>query len=297
MQQEFTGIFTALTTPFQEGKILPDKFTDNIAKYNQYELAGYVIGGSTGENVYLTENERLTLLKTAKETAAPGRKIIAGTGCESTQNTIAATNRAADLGADAALVILPHYYKSLMTTAALKDYYLTIADKTRIPLIIYSMPHNTGITPSAKLIIELSQHPNILGIKDSSGNLSLLEEAKPFMPDGSTFLLGAGSLLFPGLLLGASGGIITLGAAAPELCAQLYDLFLQGKYEEAKRLQLNLVPLNQAVTRDHGVPGAKYALDLRGYYGGPCRSPCSPSTTLPKPPSTKSSLILIFSKN
>ena len=218
----------------------------------------------------------LLLLKTAKEAAAPSRKIIAGTGCESTQNSMAATNRAADLGADAALVILPHYYKSLMTEAALKEYFLRIADQARIPLIIYSIPRNTGITPSAELIIELSQHPNILGIKDSSGNLSLLEEAKPSMPNGSTFLLGAGSLLFPGLLLGASGGIITLGAAAPELCAKLYELFLQGKHEEAKVLQQNLVPLNQAVTRDYGVPGAKYVLDLRGYYGGPCRSPLLP---------------------
>ncbi len=276
MQQEFKGIFTALTTPFQEEQILLDKFTENINTYNQYELAGYVIGGSTGENVYLTDDERLILLKTAKAAAAPNRKIIAGTGCESTQNTIAATNRAADLGADAALVILPHYYKSLMTEAALRDYFLRIADQARIPLIIYSIPRNTGITPSAELIIELSQHPNILGIKDSSGNLSLLEDAKPSMPDGSTFLLGAGSLIFSGLLLGASGGIITLGAAAPELCTELYGLFLQGKHEEAKELQQNLVPLNQAVTRDYGVPGAKYVLDLRGYYGGPCRSPLLP---------------------
>ena len=276
MKQEFKGIFTALTTPFLEENIFPEKLTENINKYNQFELAGYVVGGSTGENVYLTDEERIRLLRAAKESAAPGRKIIAGTGCESTHNTIAATNRAADLGADAALVILPHYYKSLMTPAALKDYYLKIADKARIPLIIYSIPRNTGIIPPADLIIELSQHPNILGIKDSSGNLLLLEEAKPSMSDGSTFLLGAGSLIFPGLLRGASGGIITLGAAAPELCAQLYGLFLEEKSEEAKNLQFDLVPLNQAVTRDFGVPGAKYVLDLRGYYGGPCRSPLLP---------------------
>ena len=162
-----------------------------------------------------------------------------------------------------------------MTEAALKDYFLRIADQARIPLIIYSIPRNTGITPSAELIIELSQHPNILGIKDSSGNLSLLEEAKPYAP-WFYIPVGCWQSLFPGLVLGASGGIITLGAAAPELCAQLYALFLQGKHEEAKELQQNLVPLNQAVTRDYGVPGAKYVLDLRGYYGGPCRSPLLP---------------------
>jgi 4-hydroxy-2-oxoglutarate aldolase len=276
MKKEFKGIFTALTTPFGEEKVLPEKFRENIEKYNQYELAGYVIGGSTGENVYLTDDERDVLLRTARETAAPGRKLIAGTGCESTLNTIVATNRAAEMGADAALVILPHYYKSLMTVDALKAYFLTIADKAAIPLIIYSIPRNTGITPPAELIVELSLHPNILGIKDSSGNLTLLEEAGPFMPEGSTFLLGAGSILFPGLLMGASGGIMTLAATVPELCIQLYSLFLEGKFKEAKKLQLELVFLNQAVTRDHGVPGAKYVLDLRGYYGGPCRSPLLP---------------------
>lgn len=276
MKKEFKGIFTALTTPFGKEKILPEKFKENITRYNRHALAGYVIGGSTGENVYLTDGERKRLLKTAKDTAAPGRLLIAGTGCESTTNTIDATNRAADLGADAALVILPHYYKSLMTVDALKKYYVTIADNAAIPLIIYSIPRNTGITPPAELIVELSQHPNILGIKDSSGNLSLLEEARPFMPEGSTFLLGAGSILFPGLLMGASGGIMTLAATVPELCARLYKLFLEKKYQEAKKLQLELVFLNHAVTRDHGVPGAKYVLDLRGYYGGPCRSPLLP---------------------
>lgn len=276
MKPEFKGIFAALTTPFVNGEISPQKFIENIDKYNTHDLAGYVIGGSTGENVYLTDKELHTLIKTAKENAAPDRKVIAGTARESTKNTIEFTNRSADIGIDAALIILPHYYKSLMITDALKQYYLTIADKSQIPIIIYSIPRNTGITPDPQLIIDLSQHPNILGIKDSSGNLTLLEEAYPYMSEGSTFLLGAGSILLPALSLNASGGILTLGAVAPELCVKLYSLFLENRQDEAQKLQLEIVPLNQAITKIYGVPGAKYALDLRGYYGGLCRSPLLP---------------------
>jgi 4-hydroxy-2-oxoglutarate aldolase len=126
------------------------------------------------------------------------------------------------------------------------------------------------------LIIDLSQHPNILGIKDSSGNLSLLQEAYPSMRSGSAFLLGAGSILLSGLQLGASGGILTLAAVVPELCARLCALFKEQRWEQAVALQMDLVPLNQAVTKYYGVPGAKYALDLLGFHGGLCRLPLLP---------------------
>ena len=276
MNTEFKGVFAALTTPFKDERIHPDKLKENIEKYNTFDLAGYVIGGSTGEGVYLTDDEILSLTRTAKDTAGPGRKIIVGTARESTKNTLDLTNKVADIGVDAVLLVLPHYYKSLMHSAALKNHFTAIGDRAKVPVIIYSIPRNTGITPDPELIIELSQHPNILGVKDSSGNLSLLEEAFPRMASGSTFLLGAGGLLLTGLTMGACGGILTLGAVAPDLCAELYRLYYDNKQEEAKKLQLDLAPLNQAVTKDYGVPGAKYALDLRGYYGGPCRLPLLP---------------------
>jgi len=276
MHQDFKGIFTALTTPFEGENISPAKFHANISKYNEIDLAGYVIGGSTGESVYLTNDECISLVKTAKKNASPGRKIIAGTDRESTKNTLDFTNRAADEGIDAALICLPHYYRSLMNTDSLKKHYLTIAEQSRVPILIYSIPRNTGIMPTPELIIELSQHPNILGIKDSSGNLAFCEEVCPRLAPGSAFFLGAGSIIFPGLLMGASGGILTLAAAVPELCSKLYRLFLNKKWEAAKKLQLDLVPLNQAVTKIYGVPGAKYVLDLRGLYGGPCRLPLLP---------------------
>lgn len=283
MNTEFKGVFAALTTPFKDDRIYLDMLAENIRKYNDYELAGYVIGGSTGEGVYLTSDEILSLAQVAKDTAAPGRKIIVGTARESTTNTLSLTNQAADIGVDAALVVLPHYYKSLMHFEALKKHFLTIGDSTKVPVIIYSIPRNTGIIPDPELIIELSQHPNILGVKDSSGNLNLLEEAYPRMASGSTFFLGAGGLLLTGLATGACGGILTLAAVAPDLCARLYQLHCDNKQEEAKELQLDLTPLNQAVTKDYGVPGAKYALDLRGYFGGPCRLPLLPVDDKDKP--------------
>ncbi len=276
MTTEYQGIFAALTTPFVHDEIAPDRFRENIERYNQWGLAGYVVGGSTGEAVHLTDSECLALLKTTRETAAPGRKLIAGTARPSVRQTVAFTQQAADLGADAALIVLPHYYKGLMTAEALKAFFFSVADQVPVPVILYSIPQNTGITPAPGLIIELSQHPNIAGIKDSSGNLTLLEEAHSSMAPDSTFLLGAGSILLPGLQKGATGGILTLGAVAPELCVRLYGLYREKNWEEAKILQEMIVPLNQAITREHGVPGAKHALDLRSFYGGPCRLPLLP---------------------
>lgn len=273
---KYAGIFTALTTPFQDEKVHLGKFRENIQKYNQFDLSGYVIGGSTGEFVFLTDEECLSLVKTAAQTAAAKRKLIVGTARESVRSTVAFTCQAADLGAQAALIVLPHYYKGAMNQVALQKYYEFIADQVPIPVIIYSIPRNTGIIPSPRLIIDLSQHPNILGIKDSSGNLSLLQEAYPSMRSGATFLLGAGSILLSGLQLGASGGILTLAAVVPELCARLYALFKEQRWEQAVALQMDLVPLNQAVTKYYGVPGAKYALDLLGFHGGLCRLPLLP---------------------
>ncbi len=276
MSADYRGVFAALTTPFEEDEVSLDRFRENIDKYNQWDLAGYVVGGSTGEAIHLTDEECLSLIGAARKASAPGRKLIAGTARASARQTIVFTNRAADLGADAALIVLPHYYKGLMTPEALKAYYFSVADKIRIPLLVYSIPQNTGIVPPPELIVELSRHPNILGIKDSSGNLTLLGEAFPFMAPGSTFLLGAGSILLPALQLGASGGILTLGAVAPELCIRLYAHFQEQNWEKGRRLQMEVVPLNQAITKYYGIPGAKHALDLRGFYGGPCRLPLLP---------------------
>jgi len=276
MDKNFRGVFAALTTPFLGNDISLEKFRENIQKYNCYELSGYVILGSTGESVLLSDEESEQLVSAAKESASPEKKIIVGTARESTKITLDFTNRMAELGIDAALIRTPHYYKSLMNREALKSFYLSIAEQSKVPVIIYNIPRNTGISLESLLILELAKHPNIVGMKDSSGNLAFLGEVIPHLQSDYSFLTGAGSIFLPGLFLGASGGILALAAVAPAECAQIYELFLKGEREEALKLQLSLVPLNKAIIHTFGIPGLKYALDLLGYYGGPPRLPLLP---------------------
>lgn len=274
--ERYQGIFAALTSPFVGEKISCEKLRQNIKRYNQTDLSGYVILGSTGEAVFLREKESDQLVTEARASAASGKKIIVGTARESTALTIEFTNRVAVLGADAALVKPPHYYKSKMNQDALKDHFLRIAERSKLPVLLYNIPQNTGVSIPPPLVLELSHHPNIAGIKDSSGNLANLVEVLPRARRGFVFLLGAGDLLWPGLLLGATGGILAMAAVVPELCARLYALYRAGRTEEAKKLQLDLVPLNKILTQSIGIPAIKYALDLLGYYGGPSRLPLQP---------------------
>jgi 4-hydroxy-2-oxoglutarate aldolase len=276
MHSNFKGVFAALTTPFIKDRISLEKLGENIQKYNRFQLAGYVVLGSTGESVYLTDEESEKLVEAAKKFAPKEKKIIAGTARESTRATLEFTNRMAGLGIDAALIRTPSYFKSLMGHESLKKHYLTIAEQAKVPLFIYNIPRNTGISVDSNLIIELSQHDNIAGIKDSSGNLSFLGEFLPHISPKFHVLLGAGSVFLQGLLLGAKGGILALAAVAPGPCVKLYELFSEKKLEEALRLQLQLIPLNKAIIQTYGIPGIKYALDLLGYNGGSPRLPLLP---------------------
>jgi 4-hydroxy-2-oxoglutarate aldolase len=182
----------------------------------------------------------------------------------------------ADAGVDAALVRSPSYYKSRMTEDALKAHFLAVAEKARVPVIVYNIPANTGISLEASLVIELSAHPNVIGLKESSGNIAFLGEVIRRVPSGFRYFLGSGSVFLPGLELGACGAILAVANAAPELCSKIYHLFREGKLEEARKLQLDLIPLNKALMERSGIAGLKYALDLRGYYGGPVRLPLLP---------------------
>jgi len=273
MEKRFKGIFAPLTTPFKNDDIYIEKFQENIHKYNDFSLSGYVISGSTAESVYLTDDEVEKLVKFAIEASSSDRQIIAGTARESTKITLEFSNRIADLGIDATLIRTPSYFKALMTQEALRKHYLTIADQAKIPLIIYHIPRYTGLSLSPELLAELSKHEMITGIKDSSGNMGFLDRVIPLLDPSFDFLLGAGSMLYPGLMMGSSGGVLALADVAPAQCTHLYNLFQEKQWDEAKKLQHDLVPLNQALTVEHGIPAIKYALDLIGFYGGPCRPP------------------------
>lgn len=272
-QPLFTGIFAALTTPLAGEEISLAAFRQNLSWYNRTSLDGYVVLGSTGEAILLDDKESLQLVEEAVKVTDSGKKIIVGTARESTRLTIQFTNQVAQFPVAAVLVRTPSYYKNLLTPTALKEHYLRLADACRKPIILYNIPQNTGISFNLETLFQLAEHPNIIGIKDSSGNLNFLVKALPHLPGDFSFLLGAGGLMYSGLTLGASGGILATAAVAPELCCQLFRLVQENKQNEARQLQLRLAPLNSFLTQEYGIPGIKYALDLRGLYGGPTRSP------------------------
>jgi len=268
------GIFPPLTTPFAaDGAIAPAKLRDSIARYNRLGLAGYVLNGSTGESVLLRWEEIYRLWEAAKESAAPGKVLIAGTGAESTAETIEHTNRAASLGFDAALVRTPHFYKPQMKLEALSEFYLRVADAARIPVLVYSVPIFTNLQVDSHLIARVAQHPNIIGMKDSSGDVEGVRKIISAAPKGFQTLVGSASTLFESLELGASGAILALANVLPELCVEIYDASRSGDSEGAHSLAQQLLAPAKILGPQYGIPGLKYALDRLGYYGGPPRPP------------------------
>jgi 4-hydroxy-2-oxoglutarate aldolase len=270
------GIYVALTTPFVGDEVSTDRIKDNVRKLNSIGLAGYLVLGSTGESVSLTDDESLALVEAVLEAAAPGKKVLVGTARESTKGTIDFTANLPARGVAAVLVRPPSYFKSNMTHEALEAHYRAVADSSRYPILVYNMPQNTGISLEPRLIIELAQHPNIHGLKESSGSLSFLAEVVREIPDRFHYFLGSGNVVYPGLEMGACGAILAVANAAPEMCGEIFRLFQAGKKDDARRLQLDLVPLNKALVGVYGIAGLKHAQDLRGYHGGPTRLPLLP---------------------
>jgi len=274
---ELRGIFAPLTAPLAlDGAIAPARLRENIARYNGAGLAGYVINGSTGESVLLQWEEVYRLWETAREAAAPGKLLVAGSGAEGTLETIGHTNRAAALGFDLALVRTPHYFKPQMTIDALAEYYLRVADAARIPVMVYSVPIFTHLTVEAPLVARLAQHPNIIGMKDSSGDVKGVAAIIAAAPRQFRTLVGSASTLFESLQLGAVGAILALANAFPDLCAEIFEASRAGDAAKAHSLAQKLIAPAKMLGPQYGIPGLKYALDRLGYYGGPPRPPLLP---------------------
>ena len=273
----FSGVFAALTTPYaQDGSVsLPD-LKHNVQRYNQTELAGYVALGSTGESVLLTRAEMDGILITVKEAAAKGKKLLAGAGAESTAETIERTKRAAELGYDAALVKTPHYYKPAYKPEVLIAHYRRVADESPIPVMLYSIPQFTGIALGAAEAAALAEHPNIIGIKDSSGNVQGVAEIVAATPPAFQVLVGAAASVYPSLVIGARGAILALACALPEKCVAVFDLVRQGHHGEARELQSILLRASKLIVSEMGIAGVKFAMDQRGYRGGVPRLPLVP---------------------
>ncbi len=276
---EIRGIFPALTTPFTSHEsIFFSALKENIQRYNRTGLAGYVVLGSTGESVMLSREEADSVLVAAKEAAAPEKILIAGTGAESTSETVVRTKRAASLGYHLALVKTPYYYKPVYRPETYIQHYRAVADTSPIPILLYSVPQFTGVTLETPEILALADHPNIAGIKDSSGNIQRVGEIVAGARRSFQVLTGGAGVIYPALVVGARGAILALASALPEKCVELYDLVQHGEHEQAKQLQHLLVQASKRIVSESGIPGVKYAMDLRGFHGGLPRLPLAAPT-------------------
>ncbi len=279
MTLKIEGVFPPIPTPFDvDGNLLLDKVKANIALWNKTALSGYVVLGSNGEAPMLTDDERAQLWQAAREAIPSNKLFLVGAGVESTRNSIALAKRAAQLGADAAMFVTPNYYKAEMKPAALVNHYRTIADASPIPTIIYNMPAATALDIDANTVIQLAQHPNIIAIKDSSGNVTKFSDIiRSVRPDFSV-IAGSGGYFYPALCVGAKGCVAALANVAPRETIAIWDAFRAGRHDDARAMQLRLVPLNAAVTTRWNIPGLKAALEEldQGFYGGPPRLPLRP---------------------
>ncbi|MEW6509018.1 MAG: dihydrodipicolinate synthase family protein [Bacteroidota bacterium] len=273
--QKLQGIMPPITTPFVNGELAIDKLQLNIDKWNKTELTGYVVMGSNGESVFLTHEEKLTLVEMTKKFASSNKLIIAGTGSDSIKETISLTNKSAERGANFSLILTPSFYKSEMKHEAFIKYFTAVADTVKIPVIIYNVPKFTGVDIEAETVAALSEHPNIVGIKNSSENARQNNEFISTTRKDFAVLVGTASMLYSGFSSGSVGGILALANIAPVECIQIQNLIEKGNLTEALDLQNRMIPVNKAVTAKYGVAGLKYAMDLLGYFGGEPRSPLS----------------------
>ncbi|KAL6111154.1 hoga1 [Pungitius sinensis] len=275
---DLSGIYPPIATPFTPGEDVDyRKLEGNLRKYAEIPFRGLVVQGSNGEYPYLTEEERVEVVETVRRSLPTDKLLMAGSGCESTRATLRLTEKMAAAGADLALVVTPCFYKGKMDGAALIQHFTKVADGSPVPVVLYSVPANTGLELPLDAVVRLSQHPNILGLKDSGGDISRIglivhrTSTQDFQ-----VLAGSAGFLMAAYSVGAVGGVCALAnVLGRELC-DLASLCVSGRWEEARRLQQRLIEPNAAVTRKLGVPALKQAMDWFGLHGGACRAPLQP---------------------
>lgn len=270
----FRGILPPLTTPFAaDGSVDLKGLAANVEKYNRTGLAGYVVVGSTGESVALRGAEKCKIWETVRAAADSGKLLVAGTGCEATGETIELSKQAGEFGYHAVLVRTPSYFKSQMSDTALERHFFAVAEASPLPVLVYSVPQFTGLPVTAGLVARLAEHPNIIGIKESSGNVQLVADILRRSPPDFQVLVGSATTLYPSLVLGACAAILAVACALPEVCVELYQAVTGGDHERARRVQRLLHEPAVAVTSRYGVGGLKFAMELGGYVGGLPRPP------------------------
>lgn len=276
----FNGLLLPTTTPFNSDESLNlEGLTSNIQRWAETEVIGFVVLGSTGERVNLDEREYLQAIETTRRATPETLTFIVGAGQQGTRATINEIKLAASAGADAVLVITPSYYRSAITQDALLRHYNALANEALRPVILYSMPDLTGITIEPETAARLSEHQNIIGMKDSSNDVARFAETVRLVKDDFAMMIGNGTVFAEALKAGARGGILAVGCVVPKLCLDIFDAVAAGAEDRARTLQERLTPLARAVTKTYGIGGLKAAMEMAGYVGGAVRSPLqSPST-------------------
>ncbi|MDT5061559.1 MAG: 4-hydroxy-2-oxoglutarate aldolase [Acidobacteriota bacterium] len=268
------GVLLPFPTPFnQDGEVGTYALSTNIKDWNKVGVSGYVALGSTGERVHLDEREFLSVIQAARASVPENLAFIVGVGQQSTRASIDEVRRVAEAGADAVLVITPNFYRAEMTQKVLAEHYVAVADASPVPVLLYSVPHLTNVALAPETIARLSEHENIVGVKDSSGDILALAETIRLVPDEFAVLTGNGSALYPALCVGAKGGILAIGCIAPRLAVAIYEAFEAGEQKSAREMQARLTIATRGVLGRYGIGGLKAALDMLGYAGGPVRAP------------------------
>lgn len=274
---DLKGVFPACVTPFtSDGQVDEAAIRHNIGLWTAAGCHGMLVLGSTGEFVHLDEYERDVAIAAAREATPRDRILSIGTGHQATAQTIRQTKRAAELGADIVLVVTPFFYKPQLSHQALVNHYTAIADASPVPVLIYNVPPFTSLNIETQTVAALSQHPNIVGMKDSHGDLGQLAAEVDSSQPGFAVFTGAARVLHAAMVVGCVGANLAIANVAPELAVAIYDAARAGRHDEARRLQTLFTKVEAMVVRPYGVGAIKYALDLRGYRGGLGRSPLLP---------------------
>ena len=277
--KRFSGVFTPIATPFTSEDAVDERaLASNVKRWMTTPLTGLVVLGSNGEAPQLEEEEAERVIDIVRAGVPKDRPLIVGTGRESTRATIAATQRAADLGADAALVRTPAFFKSQMTSEIFIRHYAEVADASRIPVLLYNVTMYTGVTLGADAVEQLSAHPNIVGMKESGNDLLYITECVNRTPDDFTVLAGSATTLFHSLCAGCDGAVLALAALLPDECVEMVKLVKDNRIAEARALQRKLTPLARSIGGGFGITGLKAALDLLGFNGGLPRPPLRPAS-------------------
>ena len=274
---QFSGVLVPVPTPFDDrDRVDTSRLKKALVRWMARPLAGVVVLGSNGEAALMDDFESDQAIVAAREAVPREKRFIVGTGRESTQAAIKASKRAAEHGADAVLVRTPGFFKSQMTNDVFVRHYTAVADSSPVPVLLYNFTAVTGVNLLPAAVARLATHPNIVGMKESGGDIAQVADLVSSTPPGFNVLAGSAGTFYAALCVGAVGGILALGCAAPEACVRLFELTRAGRHDEARALQRELVPLARLLGPTHGVPGLKAALNLLGYDVGAPRPPLVP---------------------